>query len=91
MKTLTIGDWTFETSNKDIEIKYNNEGLPYFMNGRRRHFLSDYMRTNYGCTNNELYAAGLHAYDSTSGYYPDFIQLDDKGESVKIWRSVKQI
>ena len=86
--TKTIGEMTLKTSGKNIEIQYNFDGNPYFMNNGKRAFLSDYMRTNYSGAS-ELFDAGIHAYDSTNSYYPDFIELDNSGEVVKIWRIIR--
>jgi hypothetical protein len=86
--TKTVNETTFKTSGKSIEIQYNNEGCPYFMNSGKRAFLSDYIRTNYG-GKSELFDNNLHAYDSTNSYYPDFIELDTRGETVKIWRIIR--
>lgn len=89
MKKIAIGETTYKSSGKWIEIKYNNSGSPYFMNNGLRAKLDDYLNTNGTWTNmTEHFNAGLHAYDGTNNYKPDFITISSTGESVMIWRQV---
>lgn len=89
MKTVEITGTTYKSSGKWIEIKYRNneEATPYFMNNGICHILDNYVRTNCAwCDMPDYHKAGLHAYNSTDPYYPDFIRINSTGDAVMIWR-----
>lgn len=55
------------------------------------HSLDNYIKTSNSSWNNEPYhhAAGLHARDITQYYKPEYIELDECCESVKVWQEVE--
>ena len=77
---------------RHIRIDYNLNGDPYFRHGGRRYYLKDFMRSNYpSCEPTEIISrdgerVNLHGYEAENYYKPLFIELDDAGESVRVYR-----
>lgn len=77
-----------------IKIDYTptEAARPFFRHANKRYYFDDIMRVNYpGTTPTEIKAEDgetvlLSGYDSTTYYKPLFVELDDGGESVRLYR-----
>lgn len=85
----------FNKLNEDwIAIEYvedehdeNRDFEPSFWFENRRYFLNDFVR----CHNNPFIGCAdfpeyIHAYEANEYYNPLFIELDDSGECVNVYR-----
>ena len=83
---------TYRRISRHIRIDYNLNGDPYFRHGGKRYKIADFMRVNYpSCAPLEVIAQDgerveLHAYEAKNYYKPLFIELDDAGETVRVYR-----
>lgn len=74
------------------KIYFNPARNPYFMQDGKRHFIDDYIRTNYPAGDyTEIIAkdgetATLHAYQAETYYKPYFIELHESGEAVRVYQ-----
>lgn len=92
--TKTVNGVTYASDGQWYEIEYivsaDDETITGFIYNGEWKDLNNYIKTSNNAWNNEPehYAAGLHARDITSHYKPDYIELDDNGEAVRVYEEV---
>lgn len=97
MKQITVNNKTYATDGNWYKIEFrpykNDDQIEYesgFMYNGNWETFGNYINTLNNAWNNEPehYAAGLHARDITSHYKPNYIELNDTCEAVRIWQEV---
>lgn len=77
-----------------IKINYTptEESRPFFRHNNKRYYFDDIIRSNYpGTAPTEVRATDgetvlLSGHESTTYYKPLFVELDDGGEAVRLYR-----
>lgn len=91
-KNYTSADYTetYKRESRRIRIDYTltENARPYFRHNNRRYYLDNFMRIDHGT---EIEAADgekvtLHGYEADQYYKPLFIELDEAGESCRVYR-----
>ena len=79
---------TYKRESRRIRIDYTPAGNPFFRHNNRRYYLDNFMRIDHGT---EIEAADgekvtLCGYEADQYYTPLFIELDEAGESCRVYR-----
>lgn len=76
---------------------YSSDGeLLFFNHDRRKYALGQFLRFDFGPKSKVVYYEGngekgiLSGYDSTEYYYPLMIEIDPKGEAVRLYQEVEK-
>ena len=83
-----------ESTWKSIFYTIANESRPYFRHNGKRFYIDNFTRTNYPAGDyTEIKAADgetafLHAYESETYYKPLFIEIDESGEKIRVYRYI---
>ena len=80
----------YKTNNRWIKVNRTLNGKPYFKHKGKRYYLDDFIR----CHDNPWigtshYPSYIHGYYAREYYHPMYIEIERRGEAVKVYRETE--